>query len=153
MGDLIFNEAEYLAANLDVAAAVKECSFLSGYEHYEKLGKSEGRMQGGLPDNASREEKVFYFLDRTGLELEIGLSHNPIAPKKKEFNVHILDHASADQLREKYAGHEIHGVKVENIEEVDFACQREPFQELIDKNNCYDWIIASHLIEHVPNMI
>jgi predicted SAM-dependent methyltransferase len=93
---------------------------------------------------------VFHLLDKTGLGLEIGPSHNPIAPKKKGFNVHILDHASATDLRNKYQDH---GVSLENIEEVDFVWQGESFQELIGKTSCYDWIIASHVIEHVPDLI
>jgi hypothetical protein len=153
MDDLIFNEAEYLAANPDVAAAVKEGKFRSGREHYEMYGKKEGRMLKCFYDRTLREEKAFRLLDKKGLGLEIGPSHNPIAPKKKGFNVHILDHATADQLRVKYKGHEIYGVKLENIEEVDFVWHGEPLQELIGKTSCYDWIIASHVIEHVPDLI
>ncbi len=37
---------------------------------------------------------------------------------KKGFNVHILDHASAAELRNKYQGR---GVNPDNIEEVDFV--------------------------------
>lgn len=153
MSEPEFDEAEYLAENPDVAAAVKKGNFRNGREHYEKYGKGEGRMLKRLFGSISREEKAFHLLDKTGLGLEIGPSHNPIAPKKKGFNVHILDHATADQLREKYKGHEIHGVKLENIEEVDFVWHGEPFQELIGKTGCYDWIIASHVIEHVPDLI
>jgi hypothetical protein len=98
----------------------------------------------------SREDKVFHLLDKKGLGLEIGPSHNPIAPKNKGFNVHTLDHASAAELRNKYQGH---GVNLDNIEEVDFIWHGEPLQELIDKIDCYDWIIASHVIEHVPDLI
>jgi hypothetical protein len=38
-----FSESEYLTLYPDVAAAVKAGTFKSGYEHYEKHGKSEGR--------------------------------------------------------------------------------------------------------------
>jgi hypothetical protein len=38
-----FIESEYLNLYPDVAAAVKAGTFKSGYEHYEKHGKSEGR--------------------------------------------------------------------------------------------------------------
>ena len=98
----------------------------------------------------TREGKVFHLLDQTGLGLEIGPSHNPIAPKKKGFNVHILDHARAADLRTKYKEH---GVNLDNIEEVDFVWHGETFPDLIGKTGCYDWIIASHVIEHVPNFI
>jgi predicted SAM-dependent methyltransferase len=147
---IIFNEAEYLAANPDVAAAVKEGKFKSGREHYKKHGEREGRMLKRLFCMASRDDRAFHLLDKKGLGLEIGPSHNPIAPKKKGFNVHILDHASASELRKKYQGH---GVNLENIEEVDFVWHGEPLHELIGKTSCYDWIIASHVIEHIPDLI
>lgn len=150
MSDLIFNESEYLADNPDVAAAVAEGKFRSGREHYEKYGEKEGRMLRRLFGITSREEKVFHILDKKGLGLEIGPSHNPIAPKKKGFNVHVLDHASAAELRNKYQGH---GVNLDNIEEVDFVWHGETLQVLIGKTSCYDWIIASHVIEHVPDFI
>ncbi len=150
MSDSIFNDADYLAANPDVAAAVKEGKFHSGREHYEIYGEKEGRMLKRLFGKTSREEKVFHLLDKTGLGLEIGPSHNPIAPKKKGFNVHILDHASAADLRNKYQGH---GVNLDNIEEVDFVWHGETLQQLIGKTGCYDWVIASHVIEHVPDFI
>ena len=150
MSELEFNEAAYLAANPDVAVAISNGSFHSGREHYQKYGKGEGRMLKRLFGRSSREEKVFHILDKKGAGLEIGPSHNPIAPKAKGFNVHILDHASAAELRNKYQGH---GVNLDNIEEVDFVWHGEPFPELIGKTGCYDWIIASHVIEHVPNFV
>jgi hypothetical protein len=53
-----FNEAEYLGANPDVAAAVKEGKFHSGREHYEKYGEREGRILNRLLGRASREEQL-----------------------------------------------------------------------------------------------
>lgn len=150
MTNPIFHEVEYLDANPDVAAAVKDGKFRNGREHYELYGKNEGRMLRRFFGITSREEKVFHLLDKKGLGLEIGPSHNPIAPKKKGFNVHILDHASADELRDKY---QKHGLNLENIEEVDFVWHGEPLQELVGASNCYDWIIASHVIEHVPDFV
>ncbi len=150
MNDSTFREADYLAANPDVAAAVKRGKFNSGHEHYMKFGKKEGRVLSRLFGETPREIKVFSLLDKKGLGLEIGPSHNPIAPKKKGFNVHILDHASTEELKIKYQGH---GINLDNIEEVDFVWHGEALQELIGKSACYDWIIASHVIEHVPDLI
>jgi O-antigen biosynthesis protein len=100
--------------------------------------------------NLSRVEKALFMIDRSGLGLEIGPSHNPLTPKKQGFNVHVLDHAPVEDLREKY---KLHNVVLENIEEVDFVWQGEPLFELIGNVECYDWIIASHVIEHTPDMI
>jgi len=151
--DQDFNEQEYLDANPDVAAAIADGRFSSGYAHYTQYGKKEGRTLSKIKSifgKTVRDKKVFHLLKEEGLGLEIGPSHNPIAPKSKGFNVHILDHASAAALRSKYQGH---GVNLDNIEEVDFVWHGEPLQELIGKTGHYDWIIASHVIEHVPNFI
>lgn len=142
-----FNESEYLALYPDVASAVKAGAFKSGYEHYQKHGKFEGRQPDGL---SPRERAVFHLIDKQGFGLEIGPSHNPIAPKKKGYKVQVLDHCSAEQLRAKYQGH---GLNLDNIEEVDFVWQGQPLPELVGKTQCFDWIIASHVIEHIPDLI
>lgn len=98
----------------------------------------------------SRADKAFVVAKRDGLGLEIGPSHNLIAPKSKGFNVHVLDHATAGELKKKYEGH---GVRLENIEEVDFVWKGQPLTEVVGRSNCYDWIIASHVVEHVPDLI
>lgn len=145
-----FNEAEYLALYPDVAAAVKAGAFKSGRDHYLKHGKAEGRAPSLASSRMPREDAVFHLIDQAGLGLEIGPSHNPIAPKKKGYKVHILDHASAEELRAKYLNH---GLNLDNIEEVDFIWQGQPLPELIGKKHCYDWIIASHVAEHLPDLI
>jgi len=152
MSNQIFDEAEYLAANPDVAAAVEAGNFRSGHHHYELFGKKKGRMLRRFFGKLSRNEKVFYLLNKKGLGLEIGASHHPFAPKRKGYNVHILDHLSSAELREKYAGHAEYGVNIGNIEEVDFVWNGQPLPELIGRTHCYDWIIASHVIEHLPAM-
>jgi predicted SAM-dependent methyltransferase len=141
-----FNEAEYLFANPDVASAVASGSFKSGYEHYVKYGKAEGRVCGESP----RQKKALSMLNRQGLGLEIGPSYSPIAPKKKGFNVHVVDHLCTMDLKRKYEGH---GVSVDTIEEVDFVWNGQPLAELVGQSAVYDWIIASHVIEHVPDLI
>jgi predicted SAM-dependent methyltransferase len=97
-----------------------------------------------------RDSKALVLVNRQGLGLEIGPSHRPIASKKQGFNVHVLDHASAEELREKYAEH---NVDLANIEDVDFVWHGEPLSQLIGREECYDWIIASHVIEHSPDLI
>jgi SAM-dependent methyltransferase len=100
--------------------------------------------------STSRQRAVFHLLNKKGRGLEIGPSHNPIAPKKDGFNVQILDHATAQDLRSKYIGH---NVLIGNIEEVDFVWNGEDYIDLIGESHCFDWIIASHVIEHVPDLV
>jgi hypothetical protein len=98
----------------------------------------------------NRNEKVLRHIDKNKHGLEIGPSHNPIAPKSLGYNVHVIDHISREQLIHKYRDH---GVDLSKIEEVDFVWRGERYSELIGKTKCYDWIIASHLIEHTPDLI
>jgi SAM-dependent methyltransferase len=102
------------------------------------------------PKSLSREEKVFFRIEKTAPGLEIGPSHQPFASKRAGFNVHVLDHLSAAELREKYKKKQ---VDTSQIEDVDFVWNGEPYSELIGKSDCYSWIIASHVIEHTPDLL
>ncbi len=46
----------------------------------------------------TRIEKLLSCLKMDGKGLEIGPSHNPIAPKKNGFDVQIVDHIDRDGL-------------------------------------------------------
>lgn len=98
----------------------------------------------------SRKEHILSFVNATGHGLEIGPSHNPIAPKREGFDVEIIDHCSQAELVEKYKSH---GVPVENIEEVDYVWRGGGYVELTGKSSYYDWIVASHMVEHTPDLI
>jgi hypothetical protein len=98
----------------------------------------------------NRKEKLLYHVRKSGVGIEIGPSFRPTVAKKDGFQVHVMDHANREQLVEKYQGHD---VAVEDIEEVDFVWRGETYAELTGKTRFYDWIIASHLIEHTPDLI
>jgi SAM-dependent methyltransferase len=132
---------------LMLKSAVNRGQFNNFFEHYKKYGHFENRT---LRKKINRKDKIFDKLDKQGLGLEIGPSHNPIAPKKDGFNVRILDHANSIELKKKYTGH---GVNLENIEEVDYVWSGENFEDLVGGAEIFDWIIASHVIEHVPDLI
>ncbi|ESA35046.1 type 11 methyltransferase [Leptolyngbya sp. Heron Island J] len=104
-----------------------------------------GRI-GGM----NRAQKILRHIDKDGYGVEIGPSHNPIASKKNRYKVHIIDHMSREQLIKKYKNH---GVNLDKIEEVDFVWKGESYTELTGKAKYYDWVIASHVIEHVPDLI
>ena len=145
-----FDETAYLECNPDVAHAVQIGKIQSGLEHWNKWGKQEKRA---LNSFNTKKYKVFHALNKQGVGLEIGPSHNPVAPKKEGYKVHIVDHANAQTLRKKYESHGFLGVNIENIEDVDFVWEGQPLPELIGQTQYYDWIIASHVIEHVPDLI
>jgi SAM-dependent methyltransferase len=98
----------------------------------------------------SRKDIILRDINAAGLGLEIGPSHNPVAPKKEGFRVHVMDHLSREGLVEKYKDH---GVQLDNIEEVDFVWSGQSFKDLTGGERQYDWIIASHVIEHTPDLI
>lgn len=78
--------------------------------------------------------------------LEIGASVSPIYPKSEGYNTEIADYLDEIQLREKYPS------KAEKIEKVDYICSRH-YSDTIRKYKFYDIIAASHVIEHVADLI
>lgn len=94
----------------------------------------------------TRREKILHLIDTRQPGIEIGPFYIPIAPKRNGHNVQIIDHLSRDRLVALY-GH------ADEIEEVDYVWDGRPYTELTGKAYYYDWIIASHVIEHVPDLI
>lgn len=142
---ITFDENFYLELNPDVKQAVAIGTFESGEQHYKLYGHKENRKPYNIH---SREDKILSYIDKNLKGLEIGPSHRPIAQKKNKFNVKIIDHLDKDGLIEKYKSH---GVDINAIEEVDYVWNGEPMSELIHEK--FDWIIASHVIEHTPDFI
>lgn len=93
-----FDETSYLHENPDVAVAVKNGIFKSGFDHFRSFGVFEGRPVKKL-ESMSRNQKALSLILKSGLGLEIGPSHNPIAPKSKGYSVHIVDHLDAAGLK------------------------------------------------------
>lgn len=97
-----------------------------------------------------RKQKLLAHVRRTGPGVEIGPSHNPTAPKREGFQVHIIDCLDREGLRKKYRNEP---GALENIEEVDFLWSGESYAELTGHRQHYDWVIASHVVEHTPDLI
>ena len=83
--------------------------------------------------------------DRDGVGLEVGPSYNPVARKRDGYNVEILDYTSAAQLRQIHPN--------ADIEEVDYVSGGASIASTVPHRGRYDWIIASHVIEHQPDVI
>ncbi len=111
---------------------------------------SSSLYQRMSPPGLSRNEKLLYSCNMDGVGLEIGPSFCPVVSKKSGYRIETLDHADADTLREKYKNSD---VDVAKIEQVDYVWSGEPLHELTGKKDYYSWIIASHVIEHTPDMI
>jgi hypothetical protein len=134
---------------------------LSSYFTNIVIRYSEGDSEAGpkyadqtvIPTPLTKYEKMMFRIDILGKGLEIGPSHSPIVPKSQGFNVEILDHATAPELKEKYKDLGIPDDKLQNIEEVDYVWSGESLVELTGKQSYYDYIIASHVVEHTPDLV
>jgi predicted SAM-dependent methyltransferase len=98
----------------------------------------------------TREEKLLQLVDREGIGLEIGPSYSPVAPKSAGWKVDVLDYLDAEGLRKKYAAW---GVACDKIEDVDYVISDKSLLETIGKSEHYDFIIASHVIEHMFDLV
>ncbi|WP_428488504.1 class I SAM-dependent methyltransferase [Rhodopila sp.] len=90
--------------------------------------------------------------DRSHLIIEVGAGYNPVAPKFDGWRTHVVDHDSRDNLRRKYA---TAAVDINQIEEVDTIWTSGPLHEAVPATllGKVDTIIASHVLEHFPDLI
>lgn len=98
----------------------------------------------------TRTQKILNQCNTGGKGLEVAPSFSPICPKRDGYNVETIDHLNKEGLKKKYAGH---GFNLEAIEDVDYVWSGEKYSDLTGKANHYDYIVASHVIEHVCDLI
>jgi SAM-dependent methyltransferase len=80
--------------------------------------------------------------------LEIGALHHPIV-RRPDANVLYVDHADTASLRAKYAG----DADVTEMVDVDVVWGDQPLADALGPRAPVDWVVASHVIEHVPNIV
>ena len=112
---------------------------LSAMYHQSRAGKSVGR-----------EEMIRKDITKEQIGLEIGPSHHPIVSKKDGYRVETVDWLDQQGLKEHYKGH---GVDTDAIEEVDYVWHGGSYSRLIGKKDYYDYIVASHMIEHTTDFL
>jgi SAM-dependent methyltransferase len=96
-----------------------------------------------------RVAKLLECIDvKTHRGLEIGALHHPILSKAKA-HVFYVDHADTTALAETYVGHD----EVDDIAEVDFVWNDRSLIDVVGTTAPFDFVIASHVIEHVPNPV
>ena len=81
--------------------------------------------------------------------IEVGPSYRPICPKSGGWSILVVDHANRESLIEKY---EKWNVDTTSIESVDVVLDDRGLDG-IDQEQQYDFLIASHVIEHAPDPI
>lgn len=89
--------------------------------------------------------------------LEIGPFYNPIAPRREGWSTIIVDYTSGAELRSIAASHSSPYIRthVAEIEDVDIIWDGRPLDEICRLQSIVDldFIIASHVIEHMPDLI
>jgi hypothetical protein len=100
---------------------------------------------------AYRRAKLLQDFDVKGkVGVEIGALNHPILTRDIA-DVIYVDHATTPELRKKY-GHDP-AVDIANIVDVDAVWGDNTLREAIGRDRKVDYIVASHVIEHVPDLI
>lgn len=81
--------------------------------------------------------------------VEFGPLSRPLA-LKKDTEVYYIDHCSTEELKAIYAGNA--EADADKIVDVDFVSQGQPLAEIIGNKAPLDYVVASHVIEHVPDL-
>jgi 2-polyprenyl-3-methyl-5-hydroxy-6-metoxy-1,4-benzoquinol methylase len=84
--------------------------------------------------------------------IEIGASYHPIVPKSAGWQTTVVDHADREELAKKYRNL---GIDVEPIEPVDIIWREGTISDAFpaDQFGRFDGLIASHVAEHIPDLI
>ncbi|MBD1852264.1 methyltransferase domain-containing protein [Leptolyngbya sp. FACHB-711] len=99
----------------------------------------------------TREEKILSAIDpATQLGLEIGPLNRPIVTCQMG-KIRYVDHASTEELKQKYA--EDSNVDIDQIVKVDYVWGEKQLPQLAGDEAPFDYVVASHVIEHVPDLI
>ena len=97
-----------------------------------------------------RLERMLFHITKEQKGLEIGPSLRPCAAKREGYQVEIVDHLNQEELIKKYSAMNL---DVSRIEEVDYVWDGRKYSELTGRKDYYDYIIASHVIEHTKDFI
>ena len=106
-----------------------------------------------FPDgaNVTRRDKILANLDLRALDgLEIGALATPLV-RPEEGRIFFVDHADTKALRDKYA--QDASVEAADIVNVDAVWGSQTLRECVGLDKKVDYVVASHVIEHVPDLI
>jgi SAM-dependent methyltransferase len=100
----------------------------------------------------NRIQRLLGTVDRSHQIIELGAGYNPVAPKAGGWRTHVVDHATREELRAKYADA---SVDIAVIEDVDTVWHGGPLDQAVPAPllGQVDLIIASHVLEHIPDLI
>ena len=99
----------------------------------------------------TRSDKILSCIEpSTQLGIEIGPLTSPIVTRDMGM-IRYVDYATAEELKTKYADEA--GVDTSKIVEVDYIWGAQSLPDLVGNEAPFDYAIASHVIEHVPDLI
>ncbi|HWE54200.1 MAG TPA: methyltransferase domain-containing protein [Acidimicrobiales bacterium] len=85
--------------------------------------------------------------------LEIGPLARPVVDKRRG-QVFYVDHADREELRRKYAADDNMRPLLDQIVEVDYVLGADrTLLQAAGPDGPFDYVIASHLIEHIPDLV
>ncbi len=85
--------------------------------------------------------------------LEIGALHSPRFDRRRT-EVFYVDHASTDELRQKYATDAEMADRLDEIVDVDFVwAGGDRLTDVVGQAAPFDFVYASHVAEHIPDLI
>ncbi|MGZ4725495.1 MAG: class I SAM-dependent methyltransferase [Ilumatobacteraceae bacterium] len=82
--------------------------------------------------------------------LELGPLNNPVV-RRSDGDIRYLDDVDTEALRERYASHE--GFDLDSIVPIDYVSWTGSISSAVGDDAPFDYVIASHVIEHVPDLI
>lgn len=82
--------------------------------------------------------------------IEIGPLVNPVVTRDQS-DVHYVDRASTKELQEWYSRDE--KINVDEIMQIDFIWGEQSLAQVTGGTNQFDYCVASHVIEHIPDLI
>ncbi len=88
------------------------------------------------------------------LDKQKGLEIGPLASLivlKSQGDVRYLDYRTTADLKQRYANDP--AVTQEKIMEIDYALEGKSLSKTVGDDVPFDYVIASHVIEHLPNAI
>lgn len=100
----------------------------------------------------TRNEKVLRCINpATQVGVEIGPLDKPVVTREMG-QVYYIDHDPTEVLRDRFSDPN-HNVDVKKIVDVDYVWGEKGLAELLQKEAPLDYVIASHVIEHVPDLV
>jgi SAM-dependent methyltransferase len=100
---------------------------------------------------AGRTDTLLKSIDvATWRGLELGPLANPVV-RRDMGAIRYLDHVDTDGLRARYAAHD--GFDIDAIVPIDYVSHTGSIRDVVAEEAPFDYVIASHVIEHVPDLV